>query len=137
MPDLTIRCPQTWKILLLIEVWDSHPVSAMKLVRSAWPRSPGSRSRRGTLSLGVAAARYLFSTVAAPASRTLLTKERSRLPSAEGCPLQTGCSWSISAAECQLSPIADVGRHRRQLFAVARNLPFNGGGAMDDSIACR
>ena len=30
VPDLTIRCPKTWKILLLIEVWDSHPVSAMK-----------------------------------------------------------------------------------------------------------
>lgn len=30
VPDLTIRCPQTWKILLLIEVWDSHAVSATK-----------------------------------------------------------------------------------------------------------
>ena len=30
VPDLTLRCPRTRKILLLIEVWDSHAVSAKK-----------------------------------------------------------------------------------------------------------
>ncbi len=30
VPDLTIRCLRTWRILLLIEVWESHAVSVTK-----------------------------------------------------------------------------------------------------------
>ena len=30
VPDLTIWCPRTQRILLLIEVWDFHPVSRWK-----------------------------------------------------------------------------------------------------------
>jgi hypothetical protein len=60
VPDLTIRCPHTQRILLLIEVWDSHPVGTTKaralgLAQLAWieVKAPHVLARRRSYPLSV------------------------------------------------------------------------------------
>lgn len=60
MPDLTIHCPRTWRILLLIEVWDSHAVTltkarALGMARIPWieVKAPHVLARRRSCPLSV------------------------------------------------------------------------------------
>lgn len=49
VPDLIVRCTRTCRILLVVEVWHTHAVSARKKAACFRPQdSPGSRFVRGS-----------------------------------------------------------------------------------------